>query len=113
MFGGGGGLTAEVCSDVGVDADFDEDDGVDEAGYGGDDAAVNEGLVRYARSPRRNEGSSWGKRTAYNIPKPKILITPNFWLLLICSFLTKLAGKHKIDISSTISVTLEQTYITG
>ena len=58
MDGDGGGLTAEVCSEVGIDADFDEDYGVDEAGYGGDDAAVYKGLVRYARSPRGTEGSS-------------------------------------------------------
>ncbi len=28
-----GGLTTKICSEVGVDVDFDEDYGVDEAGY--------------------------------------------------------------------------------
>lgn len=71
-------------------------------------------LVQCARCSRRGGGDRRvGRGQAYNIPSPKILITPIFWLRLICSFLTKPAGKHRIDISSTMSVTLEQTYMTG
>lgn len=66
--GGGGGasgeLTAEVCSEAGADADFDENYGIDEAGYGGDDAAMDEALVYSARSSR-------GKRANPQYAQPK------------------------------------------
>ena len=62
--GEGGGLTAEVCSEAAVDVDLDEDYGVDEAGYGGDDAATYTFLVQFARSP-------WGKRANLQDPQAK------------------------------------------
>ena len=47
------------------------------------------------------------------MPSPKMLLVPIFCAEFICRFLMKDTGRQRIAMSSTMSVTLEQTYITG
>ena len=47
------------------------------------------------------------------MPSPKMLLVPIFWTELMCRFLMKEKGRQRMLISSAISVTLEQIYITG
>ena len=77
--GEGGGLTAEVCSEAAVDVDLDEDYGVDEAGYGGYDAAVYTLLVHSVRRP-------WGERANVQYPQPKDTNNPRLLALTDLQF---------------------------
>ena len=47
------------------------------------------------------------------MPRPKILLVPIFCAEFMWRFLMKETGRQRILMSSTMSVTLEQTYITG
>ena len=47
------------------------------------------------------------------MPSPKMLPVPIFCAEFMWRFLMKDTGRQRILISSTMSVTLEQTYITG
>lgn len=47
------------------------------------------------------------------MPSPKMLLVPIFCIELMCSLLMKDIGRQRMLISSTMSVTLEQTYMIG
>ena len=49
----------------------------------------------------------------HKMPSPKMLLVPIFCTELMWSFLMKEIGRQSMLRSSTMSVTLEQTYMTG
>lgn len=60
-----------------------------------------------------SRGSEYSTNSTYNIPSPKMVVTAAFCAALICNFFMNCAGRQRIAMSSKMSVTLEQTYITG